>query len=350
MKRGLPRPYIVAELSANHDGSLERALATIDACAAAGVNAVKFQTWSPGKMVLDPRYVIEAGPWKGMNLAGLYERAHTPWEWHRDLFDRARGQGIEAFSTAFDLESLTFLEELECPRYKIASFELVDLPLITAAAKTGKPLILSTGMAAEPEIREAMLAARAGGAKDVTLLKCTSAYPANPEQVNLAAMAGLAHRHDARSGLSDHTQGIGVAIAAAAMGAGMIEKHVKLSAGDGLDDAFSITAEALRTMVTECRRVAKVRGEDVTGPSEEEEPQRLLRRSLYFARSLKAGDRVGYGDVRSARPALGLAPRFLGQVMGATLLKDAAAGTAVTWDYVQAPSLAEVAARMAAGQ
>jgi len=344
VKKSLPRPYIVAELSANHDGSLERALATIDACAAAGVNAVKFQTWSPGMMVLDPRHVIEDGPWKGMNLAQLYERAHTPWEWHRELFARARGHGIDAFSTVFDIESLTFLEELECPRYKIASFELVDLTLITATAKTGKPMILSTGMATEPEIREAMQAARYGGAKDLTLLKCTSAYPADPEHVNLAAMAGLAHRHDARPGLSDHTQGIGVAIAASALGAAMIEKHVKLNDGSGLDDAFSITTQALATMVEECRRVAKVRGEDVTGPSADEEPQRALRRSLYFARTMRAGERIGYGDVRSARPAAGLACRFHGQVMGATVLKDAPAGTPVTWDHVQAPSLSRAAA------
>jgi len=335
----LPRPYIVAELSANHEGSLERAIATVQACAAAGVNAVKLQTWAPGKMVLDTRYVLEDGPWRGSNLAELYERAHTPWDWHRPLFEAARALGVEAFSTAFDVEALQFLEELECPRYKVASFELVDTPLITAIARTGKPIIISTGMADEPEIREAVQAARAGGAQDITLLKCTSSYPAPPETANLAAMRGLGGRFDCRYGLSDHTEGMGVAITAAAMGAQMIEKHVKLDAAGGLDDAFSLQVDALATMVRECRAVTQAIGRDVTGPVDEEAPQRRLRRSLYFAKSLRAGETVVPGDVRSARPAEGIAPRFIGQVLGATLLKDAPAGTPVTWEHVVRRSL-----------
>ncbi len=330
----LRRPYIVAELSANHEGSLERALKTVTACARAGVDAVKLQTWTPGKMVLDTRYVLEDGPWRGSNLASLYERAHTPWNWHGPIFARAAEAGIECFSTAFDAEALAFLESLECPRYKVASFELVDTPLIAAIARTGKPMIMSTGMADEPEIREAVLTARAEGAKDLTLLKCTSAYPAEPSSANLTGMRGLGKRYECHAGLSDHTQGIGTAIAAAALGAAVIEKHVKLDHAGGLDDAFSVVPEDLRRMVDECRAVVDVLGKDETGPIEAEEPQRRLRRSIYFARTVLAGDRVGPGDVRTARPAEGLAPRFIGRVIGATLTADGVAGCPVTWEHI----------------
>lgn len=327
-------PMIVAELSANHNGSLDRAMRTIEAVAAAGAHAVKFQTWTPGTMVLDRAYKITGGPWDGRCLAELYDQAATPLEWHALLFSKAKECGLEAFSSVFDLEALGYLEALRCPRYKVASFELVDLPLIEAIARTGKPMILSTGMATEAEIREAFETARAAGAKRITLLQCTSAYPAPPEAANLRQMAVMANRYyPARAGLSDHTQGIGVAILAAAMGATMIEKHVALDDAPGLDAAFSIKPAELATLVREAPRAyAAYHGAEIQAAAEE--PQRALRRSLYFRVDLRAGDLIGRQHVTTARPALGMLPRHIDKVVGRRLLMDVKAGEPVTREAI----------------
>lgn len=330
-------PEIVAEISANHNGSLERALKLIDACAAAGAHAVKFQTWANGTMVIDRSLTQPDGPWAGRNLHELYDEAYTPWEWHPQLFARAAERRIGAFTSVFDRESLAMLEDLGCPRYKVASFEIVDLPLIQAIGETRKPMILSTGMATRQEIDEAVWAARNNGCPHLTLLKCTSAYPADPASAHLASMETLRSEWRTMAGISDHTPGIGVAIAAAAMGAVMIEKHVTLSRADGgLDAAFSIEPAELTQLVREAERAAEARGAAYQfGPTAGELPQVGIRRSLYFADNLTAGTRLTSNLVRSARPALGIAPRHLARVMGATVREAVRKGQPVTWDAIE---------------
>lgn len=328
---------IVAELSCNHDGKLERALALVDAVADAGAHAVKLQTWTPGTMVLDHTIVLRTGPWVGHNLAELYEKAHTPWEWHLPIFKRARERGIEAFSSAFDADSVRFLESINCPRYKVASFELVDLPLIKAIAATKKPMIMSTGMATPAEIDMAMDAAHDAGARDITLMKCTSAYPADGSSANLATMRSMATRWAVKVGLSDHTPGVGVAIAAAALGADMIEKHFTLwRAEGGFDAPFSIDAPELKLLVEEAARVEKAMGApDRIGPTEHEKPQLELRRSLYFAQDMKPGEYVGEQHIATARPARGISPRLYWRVLGARVLVGVHRGQPVSLDCLE---------------
>jgi len=269
------KPFIVAELSCNHQGSLDRALALVDAVVDAGADAIKLQTWTPGSMVQDHTYVMRTGPWRGRNLANLYHEAHTPWEWHPVIFDYAQKQGIEAFSTPFDVGALEFLESLNCPRYKVASFSLINLPLIRAIAETRTPIILSTGMATEEEINAAI---DASGYNDLTLLKCTSAYPADASDANLATMQDMAAFYG-NSGLSDHTPGIGVAVAAAALGATVIEKHLTLLRADGGPDAaFSMEPDEFKQMVTACRQAAAAIGTVRYGPTEAELPMLEVRR------------------------------------------------------------------------
>lgn len=276
---GSMRPFIVAELSANHLGSLERALRIIDEAKRAGADAVKFQTFTVAGMVEDPKAVLTSGPWAGRSLGDLYAEAMTPRSWHQVLFAYARAIGIEPFSTPFTPDDVDFLEEFDCPRYKIASFELTDHALIRYAARTGKPLIMSTGMADRFEIAAAVGIATGAGCGDVTLLKCTSAYPAPPEEANLRTMVDMAGRYIVKTGLSDHTPGIGVAVAAAALGASVIEKHLTLSRADGGPDAaFSMEPDEFAQMVTECRRAAAAMGEIHYGPTDAEKPQLGLRR------------------------------------------------------------------------
>ena len=327
----------MAELSANHNGSLARALALVSAAARAGAHAVKLQTWEPGTMVLDPSIVLREGPWVGRNLAQLYEQAHTPWQWHRPIFEHARMLGIECFSSAFDLPSLQLLESLDCPRYKVASFEIVDLPLIRALAATKKPLIISTGMATKEDISFAVDAARGAGARDLTLMKCTSAYPADGSSANLSTMRTMEAEWSVKVGLSDHTPGIGVALAAAALGAGMIEKHFTLSRADGgLDAAFSIEPDELALLVREASGVEKALGLGYQhGPTAHEMPQLELRRSLYFAKDMPAGAYIGEAGIRSARPARGISPRFARRVLGARLLVGVHRGQPVTWEVME---------------
>lgn len=270
---------IVAEIGANHNGSLERALALVWAAADAGADAVKFQTFSPEQMVA-PGVVIEKGPWKGRNAIDLYRETHTPREWHKLLFESAHSAGLEAFSSVFHPDDVDFLETLGCPMYKIASFELTDLNLIRHAASTGKPIVLSTGMATSEEIYNGADAAYLAGARDTTLLKCTSAYPADASEANLATMSEMALEFGCKIGLSDHTQGIGVAVAAVALGATMIEKHLTLKRSDGgPDSAFSMEPDEFAQLVTECRRAEQAIGSVRYGPTEAEQSSLALRRS-----------------------------------------------------------------------
>lgn len=328
---------IVAELSCNHEGKLERALALVDAVADAGAHAVKIQTWTPGSMVLDRTLVLRNGPWVGTNLFELYERAQTPEAWIAPIFARARERGIECFASVFDIPAIRELERLGCPRYKVASFELMDLPLIKALVATKKPLILSTGMATSEEIDMAVGAARDAGCRDLTLLKCTSAYPADGSSANLATMRAMAQRWSVNAGLSDHTPGVGVAIAAAALGADMIEKHFTLwRAEGGFDAKFSIEAPELKLLVEECARVEKALGSATQyGATEHEKPQLELRRSLYFAQDLAPGTYIGEEHVTTARPARGISPRLYWRVLGAKVLMGVKRGQPVQLDHLE---------------
>lgn len=274
------KPFIVAELSANHLGSLDRALRIIDAAKAAGADAIKFQTYTVKGMVDDPDLVLSSGPWAGRSQGDLYAEAMTPRSWHQTLFEYARSISIEPFSTPFTPDDVDFLEELNCPRYKIASFELTDLNLIGRAAFTAKPLIMSVGMATQAEITRAILEARLFACTDLTLLKCTSAYPAPVDEMNLATMCALAKSpSNPKVGLSDHTLGIAVPVAATALGATMIEKHLTLSRSDGGPDAaFSLEPHEFAEMVQACRDAAEAIGEVRYGPTESEQPQLALRR------------------------------------------------------------------------
>lgn len=301
--------FIVAELSANHLGSLERALAIVDAAADAGADAIKLQTWAPGTMCVDPSIVLKRGPWVGRRMVDLYAEAHTPWEWHQPIFHAARRRGMIPFSAAFDRESVDFLERLGVDRHKVASFELTDLPLIRYMASKGKPMILSTGMATGAEVSAAIDACDVIGGRcpSITLLRCTSAYPASPVSANLR---GAAREFGAAFGLSDHSQGIGVAVAAVALGATYIEKHLTLARADGGPDAgFSMEPAEFAQMVTECRRAAAAMGGANYGPHPGEDPS--LRRGLWVVRDIAKGEPLRFGDnVNTARPCRGLPPSF----------------------------------------
>ena len=327
------KPFIVAEMSANHLGKLGRAIAIVDAAAAAGADAVKLQTWD--RMVIDENFVIEDGPWAGLRLEELYKEAKTPWAWHQALFARCRTHGMIGFSTPFDRASLEFLELLHCPMYKVASFEITDLPLIRAIAQTGKPIIISTGMATRDEIADA--AAEVYAEHDrLTLLKCTSAYPADASEANLNTMIAIGARSGCDIGLSDHTPGIGVAVAAATLGATVIEKHLTLARTDGGPDAaFSLEPAEFASLVTECRRAAQAMGSVTYGPTPQEMPQHALRRSLYIAKDMRAGDLLTTQTVRTARPAKGLPPKCLPQVLGRPVTRDVSRETPMTWDLIQ---------------
>lgn len=295
-------PFIVAELSANHLGSLSRALQIVDAAADAGADAIKVQTWTADTMCLDTNFVLDHGPWKGQRLVDLYREAWLPWEWHKPIFDHARKRGLIPFSAAFDRESVDFLERLGVDRHKVASFELTDIPLIRYMASKGKPMILSTGMASHEEVMRAWVEASTNKNR-VTMLKCVSAYPADASECNLAAICG-----GSDWGLSDHTQGSAVAVAATALGACMIEKHLTLSRADGGPDAgFSMEPAEFAQMVKDCRTAAAAIGEDTWGPTASESTE--LRRSLYISQDTAKGDKlVLYRNVRTARPAKGLPP------------------------------------------
>jgi len=334
------RPYIVAEMSGNHNGSLDRALALVDAAAAAGAHAIKIQTYTADTMTVDvkhPRFQISQGHelWSNEYLYQLYERAHTPWEWHPAIFDRAREHGIAAFSSPFDRTAVELLEKLDAPMYKIASSEITDLPLIRLCASTGKPLIISTGMATLQEITAAVDAARGAGASEIVVLSCTASYPAPPESTNLRRIPVLAAALRLPIGLSDHTLGIGAPIAAVALGACLIEKHVTLDRHDGgVDSAFSLEPAELAALVVESERAWQALGSTEIGPTEAEREGLRFRRSLYVVADVRAGDVVTEANVRSIRPTGGLAPDMIALALGRTFRQDAVKGTPLSWDLI----------------
>ena len=332
------RPYVVAELSANHLGGLDRALAIVDAAARAGVDAVKLQTYTPDTITIDhtgPGFVLESGPWRGRRLYELYQEAHTPWQWHAALFERARALGIAAFSSPFDASAVSLLESLGCPAYKIASFELVDPALIAAAAATGKPLLLSTGMADGKEIAEAIAAARAAGAREVALLHCVSSYPSRVEDSNLRTIPDMAQRFGVPVGLSDHTLGTTVAVAATVLGACVIEKHATLRRADGGPDAaFSLEPDELARLVEDAAAAFAALGAIHYAPEESELAMRALRRSLYVVADMAPGETFTPQNLRSIRPGHGLPPRHLPEVLGRRARGAIARGTPLSWSLV----------------
>ena len=334
------KPYIVAEMSGNHNGSLERALQLVDAAADAGADAIKIQTYTADTMTVDvkhPRFQISSGHdlWGGDYLYQLFERAHTPWDWHAPIFERARERGITPFSSPFDRTAVELLEKLDATMYKIASSEITDLPLIRLAASTGKPIIISTGMATLKEITAAVEAAQGAGATDITVLSCTASYPAPPEETNLRRIPVLREALGLPIGLSDHTLGIGVPIAAVAFGAVLIEKHVTLDREDGgVDSAFSLNPAELKSLVVESERAWQALGTTRIGPTEAEKESLRFRRSLYVVADVVAGEPVTEANVRSIRPTGGLQPDEIGTVIGRVFKSDAAKGTPLTWDLV----------------
>lgn len=327
---GFP-PYIVAELSGNHNGDIKRAIALIEAAKMAGASAVKLQTYTADTLTIDhdgDEFLIKGGLWEGRTLYQLYQQAHTPWEWHETLFAEAKKIGITLFSTPFDATAIELLESLDAPAYKIASFELIDLPLIRRVAATKKPLIMSTGNANLHEIEQAVLTARLHGACDIILLHCTSAYPAPISQANLATMAVMRDAFDVEVGLSDHSLGIGVATAATALGAVMIEKHMTLSHADGGPDAaFSVDVQEFGCLVSACNVAASAIGKPMFSSTQAELETRAYRRSLYVVKDINKGERFTEEHVRSIRPGLGIAPKYLDKVLGSTATCDIAFGT-----------------------
>ena len=340
----LSRPFIIAEMSGNHNQSLDRALAIVDAAAAAGAHAIKLQTYTADTMTLalDEGEFFISDPqslWVGQSMHALYGQADTHWEWHVPIMERAASKGLMCFSSPFDESAVDFLETLDVPAYKIASFECIDLPLVRKAASTGKPLIISTGMATIPEIGEAVEVARSAGCKDLVLLKCTSTYPASPENSHVRT---IAHMHDlfgCEVGLSDHTMGIGAAVAAVAFGATVIEKHFCLSRAEGgVDTAFSLEPTELARLVIETERAWQAIGQIRYGPTEAEEKARLRRRSLYIAEDMQPGDVLTPQNLRRIRPGLGLEPKYYDLLLGRKVAKVVKAGTPMAWDLILSDS------------
>jgi pseudaminic acid synthase len=335
------QPFIIAEMSGNHNQSLERALEIAEAAAMAGAHALKIQTYTPDTMTLDldEREFHISDPksiWAGTSLYKLYGEAYTPWEWHKPIFDRARELGMIAFSTPFDGTSLDFLESLDVPCYKIASFENTDLPLIRLVAATGKPLIISTGMASIAELDDTVKVAREEGCKDLILLKCTSTYPATASNTNILTIPHMRELFGCEVGLSDHTLGIGVSVASVALGATVIEKHFTLNRADGgVDSTFSLEPAEMAQLMIETERAWQAMGHVSYGMTEAEKKSIVYRRSLYIVKDLKAGDVLTSSNVRSIRPGLGLATKYLNVVLGKRVNKDIKHGTRLTWDILK---------------
>jgi len=332
-------PFILAEMSGNHNGDIGRAIALIDAAKASGADAVKLQTYTADTITLDvdgPGFRVKGGLWNGRRLYDLYLEAHTPWAWHEALFQRARDSGIQIFSSPFDFTAVDLLESLDAPAYKIASFELVDIPLIRRCAQTGKPLVMSTGLATEDEIGDAVAAARDAGARDVILLHCTSAYPAPFSSMNLLTLPHLAATFGVQAGLSDHTMGTAASVAAVALGACFIEKHFCLSRAEGgVDSAFSLEPDELARLVADCRAAAEALGEVRYGPTPAEVSSRDHRRSLYIAEDVAAGQVLTRENVRSVRPGFGLAPKYFDSVIGKRASRAMSKGTPLAWNAIE---------------
>lgn len=330
--------YIIAEMSANHNHDFERAVRLIHAAKDAGADAIKLQTYTPDTITVNsdkPDFKIEGTIWDGRNLYDLYGEAHTPWEWQPKLKAVADDLGIDLFSTPFDFTAVDFLEAMDVPAYKIASFEVVDIPLIRRVAQTGKPMIMSTGMATLAEIDEAVRTAREAGCRQLALLKCTSAYPAPPEEANLRTIPHLAEAFGVVAGLSDHTLGIQVPVAAVALGARIIEKHFTLARSDGgPDSAFSLEPDEFKQMVDAVRITEKALGQVHYGITEKDAGSRSLRRSLYVVKDVKAGEIFTQDNLRSIRPGYGLHTRYLDEVLGKPAAKDIERGTPLSWECV----------------
>ena len=330
-------PFIIAEMSGNHNQSLERARQIVEAAAKAGAHALKIQTYTPDTMTIDlderEFHISDSKSlWSGTSLYKLYGEAYTPWEWHKPIFDRARELGIIAFSTPFDDTAVDFLESLDVPCYKIASFENTDLPLIRRVAATGKPLIISTGMATVAELDETVRAARGAGCKDLVLLKCTSTYPATAANTNILTIPHLRELFGCEVGLSDHTMGVGVSVASVALGATVIEKHFTLDRADGgVDSTFSMEPAEMAQLVAETERAWQALGHVSYGPTDDEKKSVQFRRSLYVVQDLKAGDVLTKDNVRAIRPGLGLPTKYLVHVLGKTVKQDVKRGTALGW-------------------
>lgn len=333
-------PFIIAEMSGNHNQSLDRALELVDAAAITGAHAIKLQTYTADTMTLDihqDEFFISDSEslWQGNSLHDLYKLAYTPWEWHKPIMQRAADLGLICFSTPFDETAVDFLESLNVPAYKIASFENVHLPLIRKVAGTGKPIIISTGMATVAEIDEAVRVVRKTGNQQLILLKCTSSYPSTPENSNILTIPHLRTLFGCEVGLSDHTMGIGASAAAVAHGATVIEKHFTLNRADGgVDCAFSLEPEELRALVIETERAWQSLGRVTYGPGETEKKSLIFRRSIYIAQDIKAGDVLTHENLRCVRPGMGLPPKYYEMLLGRKVNKDVRKGTAMSWDLI----------------
>lgn len=333
-------PFVIAEMSGNHNQSLDRAIAIVDAAARAGAHALKLQSYTADTITLD----VQSGDffikdteslWNGSSLHDLYQVASTPWEWHAPIMDRARALGMICFSTPFDESAVDFLEGLNVPAYKIASFENVHLPLIRRVAATGKPVIVSTGMATLAEIDDAVRAAREAGCRDLVLLKCTSTYPATPASSNVHTIPHMRDLFSCEIGLSDHTMGLGASIAAVAHGASVIEKHFTLARADGgVDSTFSLEPHEMRELVIETERAWQSLGAVRYGPSDAEKKSLVFRRSIYIANDVRAGEILTRDNLRCIRPGMGLPPKFYETLLGRSVKRDAAKGTPMTWDLL----------------
>ncbi|WP_288794749.1 pseudaminic acid synthase [uncultured Megamonas sp.] len=334
------KPFIIAEISGNHNQSLERALKIVDVAADCGVDAIKIQTYTADTITIDKNdgefFIKDKNNlWKGESLYSLYQKAYTPWEWHKAIFDKAKEKGIICFSTPFDFSAVDFLEELGNPIYKIASFENIDLPLIKKISQTGKPIIASTGMASIAELSELVDTVKGNGGKDLTLLKCTSSYPATPEGTNLMTIPHMQKLFNCNVGISDHTLGIGVAVASIALGATVIEKHFTLSRAEGgVDSAFSLEPQEMKQLVKEAHSAYLALGNITYGVSEQEKKSLQFRRSLYIVEDMKAGDIITEKNLRSIRPGLGLAPKYYDILLGKRIKYDIKRGTATSWDMI----------------
>ena len=333
------QPYIVAEMSGNHNGDINRAFRILDAAKAAGADAVKIQTYRADTITIDhdgPEFIVKGGLWDGRRLYDLYEEAHTPWEWHKPIFERARRIGITVFSSPFDFTAVDLLERLDAPAYKIASPELIDLPLIRRVAQTGKPIVISTGMGNHEEIEEAVETAREEGARELILLHCTAAYPTPPDEANLSTIAELARRFQVVAGLSDHTMGTTVPALAVALGADFIEKHFTLSRAEGgVDSAFSMEPAELAELVSATRIVRVAVGKPTFEPTEAESSVLKNRRSLYVVAPIKKGESFTGHNIRSIRPGAGMKPRYYDKVLGKHASRDLSFGQPLTVDMVE---------------
>ena len=334
------KPFIIAEMSGNHNQSLERALEIVEAAAKTGTHALKLQTYTPDTITLDVRegeFFIEdkESLWKGKSLYELYEEAHTPWEWHKPIIERANELGMVCFSTPFDDTAVDYLEDLNIPAYKIASFENTHLPLIKKVASTRKSMIISTGMASIAELDEMVQTIRDAGCEQFVLLKCTSTYPATPENSNVLTIPHMRKLFNCEVGLSDHTMGIGASVAAVAHGATVIEKHFTLNRADGgVDSAFSMEPEEMKQLVIETERAWQSLGKVTYGPIEVEKSSIMYRRSLYIAEDMKKGEILTKKNLRIVRPGLGLAPKYYETLLGRKVNKDLKKGTALNWNLI----------------